>query len=391
MMPPHTHRAGRALTAALALAGAVALLTGPPASADPPRSRITEIYDADRCGSQVCGPGDPTLKPGASITGMIQVHVHSEATFGLEWVRLQAHVDGTPASLWICLQQWRPAAGSLSYQDHYTWDSRVWPDPATAESDCEHATKHYHSEATKNALYTLRVIARERPPDRDLETESPGFEVRLRNPPVAPQWAGDPSVSTGSTPAVTLRWKANPEERTQPSPDIVEYHFVREGPGGDHQEFAVNATDPGRQGCQRLSSLYQCKDTTFDTSGRYRYALIAFRAGAGRGAACATAAGTCVESPLSSVHAASITVGSPGTPSVLATDTPSAGPSPTASASASTFPIAPVEVAPPADRSEQLAAASDGGGTGAPAVPVAAGLVLLLTAAHVFRSLRGSR
>lgn len=390
MMPRRTHRLGRALAAALAFGGTL-MVIGSPAEAEPPASQVVAIYDADRCASDVCANGDPTIAEGAAVTGPIQVHVRSEATFGLEWVRLQAHVEGTPPTLWICLQQWRQGPGTLSFDGRYTWNTAVWPDPATPESDCEHQTRHYHSEATKNARYTLRAIARERSPDREIETDSPGFDIRLTNRPVPPSWAVEPSVSGGASPAVTLRWKANPEERTQPSPDLIEYHFVRVGPDGDEKEFAVNAARPTDQGCQRLSSLYQCTDRSFTASGRYRYALIAFRNGAGAGVPCATTTGTCIESRLSKVAAAEVTVAAPGSapPTADGSVSPSALPTTTGTP---TTPTAPVEVEPPIDRSEQLAAADrDDESATESAVPIAAGLVLLLVAAHVIRTLRISR
>lgn len=361
-------RLGKA--ALIAAAIPMTLLVAADVPAAPNGTRIEAVFEAATCKSATCEtPRDRALASGAATRGSVQVHVRSAASVvGLDWVRLEARFTDDPR--WTCIEQW-DSAGETSFARVINWNTPRWHFPDGW--GCPETTRHYHGDPTKNSLFTLRVKARERVSgDEEISSE---FNLRFANAPAKPSWATSPKVSIGSSgrPRVSIEWKPNVE------PDVIEYHFARSGPGGA-REFVVDATQPERNGCQKVGSKTKtlsvlCQDDQFPAgsfSGVFRYAVFAYRP-APSGKQCSLKPQQCIESAASAVR--SVSVSSSAAPASPPGVGPAASGRPTAVAT--TQPSAPLAIAPE-DRSDQLAPESK---RRLPALPIVGGFLLAAASA----------
>ena len=262
-----------------------------PAFAAPTAQTVT-VYqtpcDSSPCGAS--GSGDSALSSSALVKDTIQIVARASSTAGLSYVRLQASPDA--GKTWICLANWNTS--STNYQNHFDWGTSKWPGSSgSAPAGCP--SSGVYGTLTRNGSYQLRVQAA----DALGTTNSGTFAVRVNNKPSVPTWSDSPTVDgqNSNQPVVTLRWDANPE------PDMVEYHYVRTNPDGTQVEYAVSATSPGGQGCDRDGTGYICYDDDFPSSqfgGTYSYSLIAYRSSPATSAdPCAIGSGNCIASSQS--------------------------------------------------------------------------------------------
>jgi hypothetical protein len=414
----------------------VTSLFASPAIATPSNVRIASVF---QCGDSDCSEYDhDPLGPNAAVNESVRIDAHAESSVGLEWMRVEARREGGE---WVCLMQWSLSGSSADR--NVAWDTNVWPGTVTnPPGSCP--AHSAHGDPTRNGNYDVRVVAKEKTlPGVEDTTRSSVVELRVNNRPSVPEWASDPSVSGESdgAPVVTLRWQANPE------PDVAEYHFIRTDPNGDRWLFAVSAKNPGGQGCDRDGDVYTCEDDVLlesnygntDYAGTREYVLYALRSSPVSGG-CALSSNGCISSQSGDVRSASIEEpppveeetsgggsggtsggssggGSGGSPSASPSASRSSSPSrsPSASASASphvlgrrldnseffqgeyekTLPYGQNRVLVPGHRGDSLYAAGDPiAGTAdddrGPWTPLAAGLVLMLIAAHMARLLRAS-
>ena len=286
-MTRYAHRL-RAVVA-ICLAAPFVLLAAP-ASAAPSEPKVSKVFELP-CSAAVCQSGEDTAaSDGALVDDSIQIHVTASSAIGLTSIELQARqvLNEDPGS-WVCLKTW--GGSGSTFTDYYNWNTNNWPgDSGDPPSGCD--TSAYHGDMTRNTSYQLRVIAR----DSTGSTPSdPPFDLKVSNGAATPEWISEPSVEGAEerNPIVELRWQANNE------PDVREYHFIREGPDGEH-EFAVSATKPGGQGCDLDGDTYVCYDDSFSSEGfggTYSYSLIAMRTSPSSRQSCSLPPyGDCVES-----------------------------------------------------------------------------------------------
>jgi len=322
--------------ALLATIGSWVLLAFP-AQAAPSNTRVGSVH---QCVGTSCGSGS-TVGNGDAVANTIEVEAESTDTFGLAWLRLDAR-RGTSGD-WTCLQQWS-LNGATSASRLFRWNTKLWPDPDAASYDCPpslpSSVTHSTGARTLNGEYDMRVVAQ----SSVSGTQSSSiFVVKMNNAPTPPTWAGDPDWyrDGNGKPYVKLEWNASPE------PDVVEYHFVRDGTG-PAVEYWVNAASPGGQGCSKSSGIFTCYDDDFPAQGYggdYSYSVYAFRSSPVSSATCASG-GRCIASAASSNQTVQI-------------DEPSPSPSPTDGGSGSPSP----------SKTPSGGGGSGGGGTGASPVP----------------------
>jgi hypothetical protein len=349
-------------------------------SAAPSNTAITAVYQASRCASGPCGPGDANLSSGAVTSGMVQVDVTSDSNLGLQSVQLQA-IGGGEAT-YQCVRLWN-AAGAKHFIAGAMWDTNAWSRPGSF-SGCTEAVTHKHGEPTPNGSYSLRVVARESGSNQ--EQISSDFVLRLSNPADAPLWRGKPTTSGG---AVTLRWYRNPE------PDVVEYRITRTDARGS-RIIAVDAAAPTHTaGCPaEQEATFTCIDTP--APGTVRYTVRAYRPTPANAPACKTRPGPCVASAAAAQQ--TVTVGRADGPTPKATTpaptVPANGITPGAGTPATLAPK-PTDTAPAAPGNTEsgttpsAAAATGDAERGVPiALAVAALAGLMLAHAGLRRSTR---
>ncbi|MBI4730284.1 MAG: hypothetical protein HY775_12440 [Acidobacteria bacterium] len=393
----------------LAMLGAAVAL---PAGAAPRETSVDAVYQLP-CRGSVCDSDDSPVASDAVVSGSIEIRVSSQSSIGLAEMRLDAQPASGSA---VCLARWN-AGNQTSFTAKVRWSTGRWPGHP---SGCP-ASDSYGN-VTANGSYTLRVTATE---STTGNRQTATFPVRLANAPAIPEWAGDPSVSgvEDGAPVVTISWDRNPE------PDVVEYRYTRTDPEGQPCErgceFAVSADDPEGQGCSVSGDVYTCQDDYFsekDYSGEYSYSLVAYRSSP-NGSQCAVPSGaSCVGSEPNEVRAATLEEPPPPPPPSSPSRKPSPAPShrtPTRKPTrvlgshfaggvygrggSSTYLPGTYRSTLPYDRpprfepsvtgdkgsGAQLAAADDGtpGDPRALILPVAAGMLLFLAAAHMARVL----
>lgn len=406
-------------------------LAANPATATPSNVRIDKLYQLPCDNPDCSGNGDDPLGTDSNpVKGSIQIHARADSNVGLEWLRVEARF-GSSGSNWVCLKYWEtPPSGSNKY---FNWNTTSWP---STPSGC--SSNSAHGELTRNGTYNVRAVAREKITGD--QANSSVFVLHVNNRPSAPDWAADPSVGGEDErdPIVRLRWKANPE------PDVTEYHFVRTDPNGEEWAFAVSAKNPGGQGCDLDGGVYMCEDPVLLESGygdsgyagTREYVLYALRSSPMSGG-CALSSGGCIRSQSSEVRSAEVEEPPPPpeesespTPEGSGSgsggggsSSPSASPSARRSSSGSggatakatprvlgerldnseffqgeferTLPYGQNRVLVPGRRGNSLYAAGDPlaaqtDDDRGPWTPLAAGLVLMLLAAHMARLLRTS-
>lgn len=263
-----------------------------PASAAPTDVQVSRVYQGP-CDNPECDGSDESLEPGSIVRGTAQIHVSARSATGLSTVRLQGRRDVADAP-WVCIRHWNTSAGTFS--NFVNWNTNAWPSTPTG---CPDATEH--GAVTRNGAYELRVVAT----DVAGSTNSSAFAIRFDNKPQEPVWSDDPIVddSDEANPIIELRWEANAE------PDIAEYHYIRTDPSGRESEYAVSASKPGGQGCERDGSGYICYDDDFGSSGfggSYSYALVALRSSPSGSNSCALSGANCVRSSSSEAVSADL-------------------------------------------------------------------------------------
>jgi hypothetical protein len=268
--------------------------------------------------------GGSTVSSGATVMDdvIVNVSASTSSTFTIGTADLMMRLGTSGA--YTCMKRWSVNASTFS--GSFTWDTTQWPE-APSQSGCTGRTS---PALTRNGQYQVSLVVT----DNDVSncgvatcSYRTSFTMKVANPPSIPAWVSDPEASgtQDRSPIVQIQFSGSPE------PDIVEYHWIREGPDGE-AEYAVSATNPGGQGCDFDGSIYTCYDDTFPTAfaGQYNYALIAFRASpTGNGRCALPPEGTCIESPMSSPRSVSMAEPPPspsGTPT-------KGGSSPTASPS----------------------------------------------------------
>lgn len=275
------------------LAALLWLLAAAPARAEGSQ----EVAEVQQCSSGGCGSTD-SLSEGDAAAGTIRIKARSSRALGHDWVRLEARAGG---GSWVCLRHWSVSASDFS--EWYEWSTERWPGVAGAgEGPGGCPWSSLHGQPTQNDEYDLRVVSAD-----DLGDQQPSsiFSIDIVNQAQAPAWSAAPRIEgdTDGEPIVELRWEPNPE------PDVVEYHYVRSGPDGD-TEFAVSASKPGGQGCERRGSTFVCWDDYFPAegyAGTYRYTLYAMRSAPQSGERCTLGSGgPCVRSAASGDRTASL-------------------------------------------------------------------------------------
>lgn len=405
----------RRAVAALLLAMLAAAAAWPlPAGATPRETSVDAVYQLP-CRGSVCDSDDSPVGSDAVVSGGIEIRVSSQSSIGLAELRLDAQAASGPA---VCLARWN-AGDQGTFAAKARWTTGRWPGHP---SGCP-ASDQY-GDVTANGSYTLRVTATETTTGN---RQTATFPVRLANIAAIPEWAGDPSVSgvEDNAPVVTISWNRNPE------PDVLEYRYTRTDPEGQPCErgceFAVSADDPEGQGCSVSGDVYTCQDDYFsekDYSGEYSYSLVAYRSSP-NGSRCAIPPGAaCVGSDRNEVRAATLEEPPPPPPPSSPSRKPSPAPqhrTPTRKPTkvlashfaggvfgrggSSTYVPGTYRSTLPYDRgpgfvprvkgdkggNAQLAAADDAGSvSGDPRaliLPVAAGMLLFLAAAHMARVL----
>lgn len=409
-------------------------LAASPATATPSNVRIDKIYQLPCENPDCSGNGDDPLGGNPLVKGSVQIHAHAESSVGLEWLRIEGRL-GTGG--WVCLMQWSLSSVS-SINKYYNWNTTQWPGSSSnPPGSCPESDAH--GDPTRNGDYDVRAVAKERTLPGVTDTAASSVvELRVNNRPSAPDWAASPTVSGEDErdPVVELRWKANPE------PDIVEYHFVRTDPNGEEWAFAVSAKNPGGQGCDLGSGVYTCEDPVLLESsygdngyaGTREYVIYALRSSPVSGG-CVLSSSGCIRSQSSEVRSAEVEEPPPppvesesptpegsGGGSGGGSSSPSASPSARRSSSSrratatasprvlgerlnnseffqgefeQTLPYGQNRVLVPGRRGNSLYAAGNplAGQTEddrGPWTPLAAGLVLMLIAAHMARLLRMS-
>lgn len=254
------------------LAGVFAL----PAFAAPTGTQL-DVYRLP-CDATTCDDSDTSIGDGEAADGALQFRVRTGSSIGLQRVQLQLELDGG----WACVRSWTTSA--RDFDAHFDLDST---EPING---CDGTLTN-----GANGSTMWRVFATDRTGNA---AASPEFRMTLVNRPTPPRWLDQPRFLgvVAGRPRVELRWRSNPE------PDIVEYHFIRSG-GGDRVEYAISADHPGGQGCDRDSDGYTCYDDAFPEQGyqgSYDYALVAFRNDPTSSGRCALpSSGDCVGSASS--------------------------------------------------------------------------------------------
>lgn len=281
-----------------------------PALAAPEGTKITRVFQGP-CADSVCRAGtDDLLSEGGVARDTVQVQLASSSSVGLDWVRLDIRYGSGD---WSCAKKWT-AGGEGNFDARFDWDTRAWPDACSSPDGAA---------LTRNGSYSFRVVAAERMTG-DTQVSSARSLV-VDNRPSTPKWKATPSVSGAEEyrPIVTLRWDPVSE------PDVVEYHFVRLNPGGGEVELAVSAARPGGQGCEQDGATYVCYDDYFPQrgfGGNYSYTLIAYRSGAPSDGTCTLPPqARCIQSLRSGVRSVKIVEPTP-TPTAAA-KAPTARPS----------------------------------------------------------------
>jgi hypothetical protein len=298
----------KALVVAATLLWAVAS-SALPASGAPSGTTIT-VYQHP-CEQSECGSGDAQVANNGEARNVIQIKAHSTSSAGLTSVQVDLRYnDGG----WVCTRKWSTSSGN--FNSYVNWNTDAYPgDADTAPAGCPVSSAN--GAATRNGAYDIRVVATD-----PLGTQTATIQVLVNNKPSVPTWADDP-VASGDLDRnsnVELRWDANPE------PDVVEYHFVRTDPDGGQREYAVSATRPGGQGCEREGAWYICNDDDFPTDaykGEYTYTLVALRASPTDNVPCSLTTGNCVASSTS--DAGSVTLREPEDPTPEPTDSGGSG------------------------------------------------------------------
>jgi hypothetical protein len=278
---------------------------------------------------QCSGSSCTSVSSGAVVQGTIRISAHASETAVLQhlkWVRISARDDSTGA--FTCLIQWTTSA--QTYDNSTDWDTthfRAQNDApgCPAGSDAYNRADKYGA-YTHNGALQIQVQAANNSNSID---PSGTFTVNINNPSSAPQWASNPSVSGTAQrqPVVTLSWQAVPE------PDIIEYHFVRRdsSPDSSATEFAVSAASPQNQGCSLSNGVYTCHDSSFPATGfggTYNYWVVAYRSSPSDADQCSASVGggaNCIQSPLSQQASVSMSEPAPspsGSPSGGTTLTP---------------------------------------------------------------------
>ena len=183
----------------------------------------------------------------------------------------------------------------------------------------------WDTQALPNGVYTVSMYATDTGGVLcSSDTGSAYNTAKLANPPVAPVWNGSPTAASDGSANVTLSWNANPE------PDIVEYGLFRQGPDGI-KHSVVSASSPGSSGCTLSGGAYTCVDPASDFptpyDGTYSYVVVALRSRPSFNSGetvkdCDTNNQPCVASDQN--DARSVTLTSP-TPTPSPTDSPSPG------------------------------------------------------------------
>lgn len=297
------------------------------ANAAPQNTDILDVYHR----------GD-AVSSGAVVDGDIEIEVSSSAALGLDWLRIEARLDGESA--WTCLRQWSGGGATNMVRD-YRWKTTAWPQASA--TGCPGSLGGDGSR-TLNGVYELRAKARESTTgaQQPSNNDTVHFKVKVNNPASTPSWTQVSAFKLGDRPKVELKWN------TVPDPDVLEYHFIRQGPDG-RKEFAVSAKAPGGQGCNGPKAPNQgmitCIDDAFSTSGyggTYRYSLVAYRATPLSGPSCSPITSQpCTGGPQSAQQSAEITEPSPSpSPSTPGSSSPTTSPrsSPSRSPSSSSSP-----------------------------------------------------
>lgn len=186
----------------------------------------------------------------------VQVHAESDASSGLQYLRLELEGPGFSNRVVWCAPGPTPNCPAFSnttptYSGTFNWDTT--------------------SLTSYNGDYTLKLVVK----DNGGAIKTDVKQVRVNTPPAIPSWTSVTPSTSGGQAKMTLKWKANTE------PDIVSYRITRTSSnGGPNTFFKVEKSNPGGQGCSLSGSTYTCTDTAFPASGyagTYTYYLAATR------------------------------------------------------------------------------------------------------------------
>lgn len=319
MRGERTHLGLRKATACALLAFlAAGMASTLQAQAVPHDTKIAAVYQLP-CSGSVCDADDSSVASNGQVHDAIEIRVSSESAIGLSELRLEVQAGSGPL---VCLGRW-DAAAARSFSARMTWTTSRFP---SRPSGC--ASSSLYGQQASNGVYTFRLTATE---NTTGDRQPASFPVKVVNSPAIPVWAQEPQASgeEEGRPVITFSWHRNPE------PDVVEYRYFRSDPYGSacasECQFAVSADDPEGQGCTLENDVYSCTDDYFasdDYTGEYSYSLVALRSSPA-GTRCALPPqSTCVASERSEVRAATLEEPPPPPPPSPSTEPSASEPSP---------------------------------------------------------------